>query len=91
MKPRRSLRRSSIGFARVPATRSPKQLTVMEVAGQKLWDAAYFREHFPGAMLDDNRPGPRPAHHTLWEGDHGQVGWFILNYKSAWLPASLLR
>lgn len=63
----------------------------MEVAGQKLWDAEYFREHFPGAMLDDNRPGTHPAHHTLWEGDHGQVGWFILNYKSAWLPASLLR
>jgi len=66
-------------------------LTVMEVAGQKLWDAAYFREHFPGAMLDDDRSGPRPSHHTLWEGDHGQVGWFILNYKSAWLPASLLN
>lgn len=65
-------------------------LTVMEVEGRKLWDAAYFREHFPGAMLDDNRPGARPSHHTLWEGDHGQVGWFILNYKSAWLPASLL-
>jgi hypothetical protein len=41
-------------------------------------------------MLDDNRAGARPEH-TLWEGDHDQVGWYILNYKSAWLPASLLR
>jgi len=40
-------------------------------------------------MLDDSRPGA-PPDRVLWEGDHDQVGWFILNYKSAWLPASLL-
>jgi FAD/FMN-containing dehydrogenase len=28
---------------------------------------------------------------VLWAGDQGQVGWFIHAYKSAWLPASLLR
>jgi FAD/FMN-containing dehydrogenase len=67
-----------------------EEIEVIDVPGPKLWDAAYFREHLPGSMIDDNRPGARPEH-TLWEGDHDQVGWFIHNYKSAWLPASLLR
>lgn len=64
-----------------------EQTLILDVPGKSLWDAEYFRQHVPGAMLDDSRPGARPEH-VLWEGDHDQVGWYIHNYKSAWLPAS---
>jgi FAD/FMN-containing dehydrogenase len=53
------------------------------------WDAEFFREHVPGLMLDDDRPGA-PRNHVLWAGDQGQVGQFLHGYRSAWLPASLL-
>ena len=54
------------------------------------WDAEYFRQHLPRAIVDDDRPGA-PRKHMLWSGDHGQVGWFLHGFKSAWLPGSLLR
>jgi FAD/FMN-containing dehydrogenase len=65
-------------------------LEAVAVPGQHFWDADYFRQHLPGAMVDDDRAGA-PRNHVLWEGDHDQVGWFIHAMKSAWLPASLLR
>ena len=67
-----------------------KDLRLVDLPGRNYWDADYFRQHLPGSTIDDNRPGARPEH-VLWEGDHEQVGWFIHNYKSAWLPASLLQ
>ena len=67
-----------------------KPVRVIAVPSQHFWDADFFRQHIPGAMVDDDRAGA-PRHHVLWEGDHDQVGWFIHAMKSAWLPASLLR
>jgi FAD/FMN-containing dehydrogenase len=63
---------------------------VMALPARHFWDAEFFRQHAPGLMVDDDRPGA-PRNHVLWAGDQGQVGWFIHAYKSAWLPASLLR
>jgi FAD/FMN-containing dehydrogenase len=62
----------------------------VDIPGRHLWDAEYIRQHAPGSIIEDDRPGA-PSHHVLWEGDHDQVGWFIHAYKSAWLPASLLE
>ena len=62
---------------------------VMAIPAKHFWDAGYFKEHFPGVQLPDDRPGS-PADRFFWEGDKGQVGWFIHHYKSAWLPAPLL-
>jgi FAD/FMN-containing dehydrogenase len=67
-----------------------EQVLTADMPGRHLWDAEYLRQHAPGAMIDDDRPGA-PSHHALWQGDHDQVGWFIHAYKSAWLPASLLE
>ena len=53
------------------------------------WDAEFFKQHAPGFMVADERPGA-PAHHALWKGDLDQAGWFIHGYKSAWMPAALL-
>ena len=56
---------------------------------QHFWDADYLRK-VPGLVLQDDRPGA-PLGNVFYVGDSGQVGFFIHGYKSAWLPASLLR
>ena len=37
----------------------------------------------------DKRPGATPWN-FWWDGDGGQVGWYIWGYDSLWMPASLL-
>ncbi|WP_322402932.1 FAD-binding oxidoreductase [Massilia luteola] len=66
-----------------------KPFKVMALPARHFWDAAFYREHAPGFMVADPRPGA-PAHHVIWKGDTEQEGWFIHGYKSAWLPAQLL-
>jgi FAD/FMN-containing dehydrogenase len=76
--------------------RAHREYTFVEPAGvmaipmRHMWDAEFFRRHVPGAMVADDREGA-PRDHVLWKGDQGQVGCFIHGYRSAWLPASLLR
>jgi len=66
-----------------------KPVQVLALPAQHFWDAEFFRQHVPGAMIPDDRAGA-PRNHVLWAGDQGQVGWFIHGFRSAWLPASLL-
>jgi FAD/FMN-containing dehydrogenase len=66
-----------------------KPFKVLALPARHFWDVAYFRDHAPGFMVADPRPGA-PAHHAMWKGDTDQEGWFIHGYKSAWLPAGLL-
>lgn len=65
-------------------------LHFISVPARHFWDHAYHRKHFPQLVVKDQRPGA-PEHHVLWQGDQGQAGWFIHGFKSAWIPASLLR
>lgn len=37
----------------------------------------------------DERPGADPSN-FWWNGDAGQVGWYIWGYDSLWMPATLL-
>ena len=67
---------------------SPVQ--VLAIPARHFWDAEFFRQHAPGIMVADDRPGA-PRDHVLWAGDQGQVGQFLHGYKSAWMPASLLH
>jgi FAD/FMN-containing dehydrogenase len=67
-----------------------KPVQVLALPARHFWDADYFRQHVPGAMIADDRDGA-PRNHVLWAGDQGQVGWFIHGLQSAWLPASLLN
>ena len=67
-----------------------KPMQVLALPAQHFWDAEFFRQHMPGAMIPDDRDGA-PRNHVLWAGDQGQVAWFIHSFKSAWLPASLLH
>lgn len=66
-----------------------KPFKALALPARHFWDAAFFREHAPGFMVCDPRPGA-PAHHAMWKGDTDQEGWFIHGYQSAWLPAALL-
>ena len=66
-----------------------KPMKVLALPARHFWDAEFFRQHAPGFMVADDRPGA-PRDHVLWAGDQGQVGWFIHGYDSAWMPASLL-
>jgi FAD/FMN-containing dehydrogenase len=65
-------------------------MQIVSVPARHLWDAAYLRQHYPSAVVADDRPGA-PAGNVFWTGDRGQVGQFLHGYKSAWLPASLVE
>ncbi|HTV84275.1 MAG TPA: FAD-binding oxidoreductase [Dyella sp.] len=65
-------------------------IQALAVPARHFWDAEFFRQHAPSAIVEDDRTGA-PRNHMLWSGDHGQVGWFLHGFKSAWLPGSLLR
>jgi FAD/FMN-containing dehydrogenase len=63
---------------------------ILALPARHFWDAEFFRQHAPGFMVADDRPGA-PAHHVQWAGDQAQVGQFIHGYRSAWMPAALLH
>jgi FAD/FMN-containing dehydrogenase len=67
-----------------------KEPTIMAVPARRFWDADFWSKTAPGIMGKDDRDGA-PAHHAVWEGDRGQVGWYIHGYESTWLPAGLLE
>jgi len=66
------------------------EVAFFEVPARSIWDVETIRKRAPGAILFDDRPGA-PAGNFFWAGDGGQVGQVLHAYKSAWLPASLLK
>jgi FAD/FMN-containing dehydrogenase len=66
-----------------------KEVFVLEIPARDFWNPHVLQNLAPGAVVFDDRPNA-PGSNFLWEGDHGQVGWVIHDYKSAWLPAGLL-
>jgi FAD/FMN-containing dehydrogenase len=67
-----------------------REVTILEVPARHMWDFKMIRERAPGAIVLDDRPGA-PEGNFFWAGDGGQVGQILHAYKSAWLPASLLK
>jgi FAD/FMN-containing dehydrogenase len=53
------------------------------------WDVAARKKRGSDAMISDERPN-MPAPHAFWRGDQEQVGAFLHNYDSLWLPQALL-
>ncbi|MQA38971.1 FAD-dependent oxidoreductase [Rugamonas aquatica] len=66
-----------------------KPFRALALPARQFWNVAFFKQHAPGFMVADERPGA-PAHHGVWKGDAAEAGWFIHGYQSAWMPASLL-
>ena len=77
-------------------SKSPRDYVLVETpsVGSGLarhwWDVAYRKQHSPGSMIADPRPGA-PPWHAWWRGDGGQVGVFWYAYQSIWLPDTLLE
>lgn len=76
--------------ARSPAVYTLKSPPII-VSGpaRHLWDVDYMKEHHPGSLVSDPRPGAHPSD-AWWAGDGDQVAQFLYGYESQWLPASLL-
>jgi FAD/FMN-containing dehydrogenase len=53
------------------------------------WDLVWREQHNNHSLVADSRPGARPGD-AWWDGDGGQVGWFVYAFESLWLPAALL-
>ncbi|HYV67426.1 MAG TPA: FAD-binding protein [Myxococcales bacterium] len=60
----------------------------LEIPGNRMWDDAYFNEHFPGAIQMDQRPDA-PGRLFWWAGDAEQVSMFWYAYQSRWVPIEL--
>jgi len=75
---------------------SPRDYALVEAPGigsglaRHWWDVEYRKQHAPGSMIADPRPGA-PSWHAWWSGDGGQVGVYLHGFESAWLPATLLE
>jgi FAD/FMN-containing dehydrogenase len=67
-----------------------REVGSFEVPARHLWNFQVIRERAPGAIVFDDRPGASEGN-FFWAGDGGQVGQVLHAYKSAWLPASLLK
>jgi len=67
-------------------------LTGQEVAAipaQYFWDAAFFEQYAPTAIVLDPLPGA-PADYFYWPSDAGEVGQWLHTYQSTWLSQELL-
>jgi hypothetical protein len=67
-----------------------RALTIIEAPARHFWDIDYLRKAIPTAIVPDGRPEASPRNY-VWAGDQGQAGQVLHGYKSAWLPASLLK
>ncbi len=54
------------------------------------WDPVWREQHNNHSLVADSRPGAHPGD-AWWDGDGGQVGWFVYAFQSLWMPASLLK
>ena len=62
---------------------------VVAIPAQHLWDPDFLRDHFPRAILADDRPGASPDN-IFWAGNLAEAGHVLYGFQSIWLPASLL-
>ena len=67
--------------------REPPRVSVMPA--QHYWDPAWRKQHAPGSIVADTRPGAS-AEDVSWAGNQNEVNVFIYAFESVWLPASLL-
>ncbi|MGA2398816.1 MAG: FAD-binding oxidoreductase [Steroidobacteraceae bacterium] len=66
-----------------------REIKIMSLPARHFWDAEFLKQHAPAVLAGDSRPAA-PAHHFVWAGDEGEVGWFIHGYRSAFMPSQLL-
>ncbi len=64
----------------LPRNGNPLHAILDEWLEHTMHEPLFHRDERPGASRSD----------FWWDGDAGQVGWYIWGYDSMWLPASLL-
>jgi FAD/FMN-containing dehydrogenase len=67
----------------------PAKPLLAAVPAERYWDANFLAANAPEAIVADRRAGARPGD-AWWSGDSEQVGAFICNYRSLWMPKALL-
>jgi len=67
-----------------------KPIEVGTTAARRWWDYEWRREHTPGAMKSDPRPGAPPGN-VWWSDNSGEANAFVHGYESLWMPAALFR
>jgi FAD/FMN-containing dehydrogenase len=65
-------------------------LKVVAGPARFFWNPAILKTFARDSVVMDDRPNA-PASNFFWAGDRDQVGQVLYAYRSAWLPASLLR
>jgi FAD/FMN-containing dehydrogenase len=62
---------------------------VVAMPARHLWDPDFLRDHFPQAIVADDRPGASPDN-IFWAGNLAEAGHVLYGFQSVWLPAALL-
>jgi hypothetical protein len=65
-------------------------LKIVAMPARLFWSAGLLKKLAPDSVVADSRP-KAPAGNFFWSGDRAQVGQVLYAYRSAWLPATLLR
>lgn len=66
-----------------------REFGAAEIPAREFWNADWWRKNIPRAIVSDNRAGANPRD-FFWEGDQGQVSFFLHGFQSAWMPQRLL-
>src|SRR5207249_686207 len=67
-----------------------REVAILHVPARQFWEAKAIRKNAPGVILSDDRPGASEGN-FFWAGNQDEAGQILHGYKSAWLPASLLK
>lgn len=62
---------------------------IAALPARHLWDPDFLRDHFPRAIVADDRPGASPDN-IFWAGNLAEAGHVLYGFQSRWLPAQLL-
>jgi FAD/FMN-containing dehydrogenase len=67
-----------------------REAAILDIPARQFWDAKTIGKNAPGVIMSDDRPGASEGN-FFWAGNQDEAGQVLHGYKSAWLPASLLK
>lgn len=65
-------------------------IRILDIPARHFWDASFFKQHLPEAIISDDRPGA-PEGNFYWAANLREGGQILNAYRSAWLPEELLK
>jgi FAD/FMN-containing dehydrogenase len=66
-----------------------ERVIIASVPARRYWDVQWWKDRQTAFQMDQ-RPGAGP-NDVWWTGDGTLAGWFLWDFQSLWLPASLLE